>query len=494
MTPLHPDHLGDLRRSGLADEIIQVAGLDTVPPDEIRKKLGGLANGVVSALAFPYPGFDGYERFKVWQEEGKTGPKYIQKTGTPNHLYFSPGVDLQGDCPLLVGEGEKKALALRQADYQVVGISGVYGWLIKGDDGSHPLPDFALVNWERPVTIIFDSDGHDNPLVRLAAFRLARELSRRGAAVSILFLPAGENGEKVGADDFLVAHGVEALGELIKTAWPFDPALNDHEAEVWWQVRDLTPDTPKPDTFKRLAALTPTLARLSNMEVTAILEELRARLKLRGEDLASLKADVKKARKGREAKGKKGHGKSQEISDLQEGLRLHPAIDFMADAMTIGFRVSLADNEPGLLLVFSDGQGVRADVNPETIESGERVYQVIQNSALPYLHFHGPKESGKSKSFEALRYTSFNAWKGRDITAAALGDTMDGLRGTLLLDQVEKLNNGQETGNLISLLADSYKKSGGQRRVVVIVNGVRSVLEFSAYGPKAYASNQEPRP
>lgn len=35
--------------------------------------------------------------------------------------------------------------------------------------------------------------------------------------------------------------------------------------------------------------------------------------------------------------------------------------------MTIGFRVTLADNEPGLLLVFSNGQGVRADVNPEAI-------------------------------------------------------------------------------------------------------------------------------
>jgi hypothetical protein len=291
------------------------------------------------------------------------------------------------------------------------------------------------------------------------------------------------------------------------------------------------------------------------MEAAAILEELRARLKLRGEDLAGLKADIKKARKEREAKGKKGQDKPQEIeiSDLQEGLRLHPAIDFMEDAMTIGFRVTLANNEPGLLLVFSDGQGVRAYVDPETIESGERVYQVIQNSAPPYLqdvwglerlkafldhpkrpnalyveiketlrrfldlpepaygliaawivgtyfahlftafpflHFFGPKETGKSKCLEALRYSCFNAWKGRDITAAALGDTVDGQRGTVLFDQAEKLNSEKENGNLIGLLADSYKKAGGRRRVLDVSKTGRTFLEFSTYGSKAFASTR----
>jgi hypothetical protein len=50
---MHPEHLADLRKSGLTDEIIKAAGVYTVPPDEIDTKLGGLANGVVSALAFP---------------------------------------------------------------------------------------------------------------------------------------------------------------------------------------------------------------------------------------------------------------------------------------------------------------------------------------------------------------------------------------------------------------------------------------------------------
>jgi hypothetical protein len=116
MFDLHHDHLADLRKSGLTDETIQAAGIYTVPPDEIGqgKRRKGLPDAVKTAMAFPYFGFDGYERFKVWWKEGKTGPKYLAKAGTPNHLYLPPIVDLQGISHLLLVEGEKKALALTQ--------------------------------------------------------------------------------------------------------------------------------------------------------------------------------------------------------------------------------------------------------------------------------------------------------------------------------------------------------------------------------------------
>lgn len=196
MTPLslHPDHLADLRRSGLTDETIQAAGIYTVRPADIGKKLGGGDAGVVSLLAFPYPGTDGYERYKCFYEEGSRGPKYRQPQGSENHLYIPPGTDLSGDSPLMVTEGEKKTLALWQVGFQVVGIGGVWNWCQKGEGyrrprESRPIADLDSVNWRRPATIVFDSDGHTNPRVRLAAFRLGRELSRRGAQVSILFIP-----------------------------------------------------------------------------------------------------------------------------------------------------------------------------------------------------------------------------------------------------------------------------------------------------------------
>jgi DNA primase len=175
---------------------------------------------VESLLAFPYPGCDGYERFRLWYQEGKTGPKYKQRYGTGNRLYLPPTVDFGGDSSLLVVEGEKEALALVQAGYQVVGLGGVWNWCERAEGyrqpkEPRPISDLNRVNWRRPVTILFDSDGHDNRNVRLAAFRLARALAKCGAAVSILFLPAGENGEKVGVDDFLASHGPEMLREML---------------------------------------------------------------------------------------------------------------------------------------------------------------------------------------------------------------------------------------------------------------------------------------
>lgn len=106
-------------------------------------------------------------------------------------------------------------------------------------------------------------------------------------------------------------------------------------------------------------------------------------------------------------------------------------------------------------------------------------------AAYPFLHCYGPKNSGKSKTLEALWCVCFNAWKGRDITAAALGDTVDGQRGTVLVDQAEHLPE-----HLVGLMADSYKRAGGKRRIIDTSNGGRSLLEFSTYGPKAFASQK----
>jgi hypothetical protein len=218
---LHPDHHEDLRRSGLSDETILAAGIYTVTPGDIGKKLGSNDYGISSLLAFPYSGCDGFERYKCFYQEGATGPKYRQKAGTPNRLYRPLTVDLAGDGHLTICEGEKKALALNQAGIPAAGIGGVWNWCEKAEGGyrkpkeSKPIPDLDLVNWRRSVTIIFDSDGHDNPLVRLAAYRLARELSRRGAAVSILFISPSATGQKQGADDFLVAYGPEKLKEMM---------------------------------------------------------------------------------------------------------------------------------------------------------------------------------------------------------------------------------------------------------------------------------------
>lgn len=300
-----------------------------------------------------------------------------------------PGADVAGNFPLLVVEGEKKALALWQAGFQVVALGGVWGWCQKGNgywpSGENtPIADLRKVNWaRRPTIILFDSDAHVNPLVRLAAFRLARELVRRGAQVSVLFLPLGSSGEKVGADDFLVAHGPEALRALLETAWLFDPAWNDQEAEVWWQVRDLGLDTPTSEKLRRLAALIPTLARMSNTEAAAVLAALQEHLRLRTGDLTDLRADLKQARKK-----SKSHTKGTElaVSEPQFSAVFSELVDIVITDGGPAFLV-LGPDGPVVAPAWEvDGQVVQpppADKLPWLLPRAAEVMRLLRDPELP---------------------------------------------------------------------------------------------------------------
>lgn len=109
--------------------------------------------------------------------------------------------------------------------------------------------------------------------------------------------------------------------------------------------------------------------------------------------------------------------------------------------------------------------------------------------AYSFLHIKAPKRSGKSQLLNFLCQLCFNAIKARP-SLAALSDTVDSLRGTYLIDQADNLGmKGNE--NLLDTLADSYKKSGGKRRVINFDKGRREVLEFETFSPKVFASVKE---
>ena len=108
-------------------------------------------------------------------------------------------------------------------------------------------------------------------------------------------------------------------------------------------------------------------------------------------------------------------------------------------------------------------------------------------SAYPFLNPHAPKKSGKSQLLNVLQQICFNARKARP-TPAALGDIVDSLRGTYLIDQAELLwRKGNE--DLCDLLTDSYKRNGGKRLIIMYdKDKQRSPKEFDTYCPKAIAS------
>jgi len=105
--------------------------------------------------------------------------------------------------------------------------------------------------------------------------------------------------------------------------------------------------------------------------------------------------------------------------------------------------------------------------------------------AFPYLLLFGPKEAGKSKTLELMCLVAFNPVKVKHISEAALCDTTQGSKGTVLYDQAESM-----PAQMAGILADSYKRPGGKRRIVRMKRGERVVQEYSGYGPKAFGTTR----
>src|SRR5450759_417055 len=136
MMNFHLDHLADLRKSGLTDDNIEQSGLKTAPPGQINNGLGFNIPGLSSAYEIPYLGFNGFSRYRVFYEDGKSGPKYLQRKDTGNNIYIPPMFDTailsDPTKPLYFTEGEKKSLKGSQEGLPCIGVSGLWNWKEKG--------------------------------------------------------------------------------------------------------------------------------------------------------------------------------------------------------------------------------------------------------------------------------------------------------------------------------------------------------------------------
>jgi hypothetical protein len=110
---------------------------------------------------------------------------------------------------LIVTEGVRKADAALSQGMTAIALMGVWNWRgTNGDGGKAALADWELVALnDRKVYLCFDSDATAKREVQAALERLQRFLELRGAAVHIADLEPGQNGAKVGLDDFLAAGG-----------------------------------------------------------------------------------------------------------------------------------------------------------------------------------------------------------------------------------------------------------------------------------------------
>jgi len=234
---LHAAHVQHLYASGLSDATVTAADLYTVDTrDESAALLGrGYLLHRGSAIAFPlyWPGDVVPYAFRVRPDtpridKRRGGPvKYDQPIGIGVLVYYPPrtraSVDaLQGECPLYLTEGEKKALVLDQLGYAVIGLTGVENWSAKERDAQgrrvlhERITKYARIAG-RPIVIVFDQDSYTKREVMRAAHALAGALLRAGAA-SVVFVTPPELGTAKGIDDYFAAAGEAVTRELLDTA------------------------------------------------------------------------------------------------------------------------------------------------------------------------------------------------------------------------------------------------------------------------------------
>jgi hypothetical protein len=225
---LHPDHLDDLRKSGLTDETIATHRIRTVPPSMIEPLLGFPAPKVLHAYIVPFPdpagGWMDHCRLKVFGDASPTEvrgdqveehrgryrynagrTKYLVRRRSVPRLYFpipTMARALEGDEPVWLTEGCKKALGAMQLGLPAVGLEGPWSWHLKGE--SRLLPDFNFIKLkDRVVELVPDSDISTNPEIMRAMRQLADALRAVGARPRLVRLPDGQNG-KVGIDDYIM--------------------------------------------------------------------------------------------------------------------------------------------------------------------------------------------------------------------------------------------------------------------------------------------------
>jgi putative DNA primase/helicase len=240
---LYDNHLADLKSSGLNDATIRDSGCFSATRHEVKAILGFDCGS--SGLVFRYDS-NGCSRVKPdvpMQSNGGRPGKYLTAKGKPNRLYIPPNLKplaLQDvSIDLIVTEGEKKGLCGNQYGFPTVSLPGVSCFVKRAESGeSVPIPCLNLIEWKgRRTFIVYDSDASLKPEVRKASMRLRDELKSRSAAVFIVRLPEGPDGEKWGLDDFLLHEGPEALRERLKETCKGNYAeAADESWRPWWEL------------------------------------------------------------------------------------------------------------------------------------------------------------------------------------------------------------------------------------------------------------------
>jgi hypothetical protein len=230
-TLLLPDHRALIEASSISSDVARLRGYWSATEHGQLLDLG-YAPYQIRVPALVVPVYAPYGEL-VWHQIRPDHPrrnsagkdlKYESPAGTALRIDVPPPVRHQIDdprVPLLVTEGVRKADSAASRGLCVLALPGVYGFRgtnAKGGKVAHPDLEYVAFNG-RPVFLAFDSDVTRNPAVLDALTRLAALARARGSAVSVITLPEGPNGAKVGLDDYFAAG--HSADDLFALARPF---------------------------------------------------------------------------------------------------------------------------------------------------------------------------------------------------------------------------------------------------------------------------------
>jgi len=175
------------KESCISEKILCLAGVA-----RNNKAITGIS---YDGIAFPYYDLQwkllGY---RVRLDSPIDGMKYNQKKGTNLNMYcIRDNISKVKDpsMPLLITEGEKKALALETAfqgeNYAICAVPGCWNWVATGTGELSEIWSLVPMH-ERTVYLVLDSDIYTNYSIFSAYRKFANALLKRGALLHFVDL------------------------------------------------------------------------------------------------------------------------------------------------------------------------------------------------------------------------------------------------------------------------------------------------------------------
>jgi len=112
--------------------------------------------------------------------------------------------------------------------------------------------------------------------------------------------------------------------------------------------------------------------------------------------------------------------------------------------------------------------------------------------SVPYLHFWGEKNTGKTRALDLLNFLCYRPMLSPSVSGAAVYYAMDYYHPTFLLDEFEMYKDMREAkAEVIGVLNAGYRRGQGVYRVGSVSDDSPTLRRFSVFGPKALSSIQD---